>query len=323
MPVSPVSSLNRRQLLKSTAALAGAGAAMAFFPSRECQSEEPKVKGFKYAICNETFEKNDTFEGWPCDKAFAFSAECGYTGVEIAPFTFAKNVTEISAKQRQEIRREAEKSHLEVIGLHWLLAKTTGFYLTTPGADVRRRTADYLGELAEFCADLGGKIMVLGSPKQRNLLPNVTREQAMKYAAEVLAAAVPVLEKTNVSIAIEPLGPDDTNFINTAADGVELANLVNSPRVQLHLDCKAMVNEPTPIPDLIRKFHKECIHFHANDANLQGPGFGKLDFVPIFKALKDVNYRGWVSVEVFDYTPGVQRLVKESIAYMKACEAKV
>jgi sugar phosphate isomerase/epimerase len=315
--------MNRRQLLKNTAKIAGVGAAMAAFPLKMGRSEDANVRGFKYAICNETFEKNDTFEGWPCNKAFAFSAECGYTGVEIAPFTFAKNVTEISAKQRAEIRREAEKAHLEVVGLHWLLAKTTGFYLTTPDADVRQSTAEYLGELAKFCADLGGKIMVLGSPKQRNLLPGVTREQAMTYAAEVLSATVPTLEKTGVSIAIEPLGPDDTDFINTAADGVALARLVNSPRVRLHLDCKAMVNEPTPIPELIRKFHNDFIHFHANDANLQGPGFGKLDFVPIFKALKDVNYRGWVSVEVFDYTPGVERLVKESIAYMKKCEAKI
>jgi len=321
MPASEIPFLNRRQLLKNAVAV-GAGAAVAVLPLRECHGKEANVGGFKYAICNETFEKNDTFEGWPCDKAFAFSAECGYTGVEIAPFTFAKNVAEISAKRRQEIRREAEKAHLEVVGLHWLLAKTTGFYLTSPDADVRRRTAEYLGELAKFCADLGGKIMVLGSPKQRNLLPGVTRDQAMEYAAEVLAATVPTLEKTGVSIAIEPLGPSDTDFVNTAAEGVELMKLVNSPRVQLHLDCKAMVNEPTPIPDLIRQFHKECIHFHANDGNLQGPGFGKLDFVPIFKALKEVNYGGWVSVEVFDYTPGVERLVKESIAYMKKCEAK-
>ena len=122
------------------------------------------------------------------------------------------------------MRRLAEKSGLEVVGLHWLLAKTKGFHLTSPDADVRRKTADYLGELARFCADLGGKIMVLGSPKQRNLAPGMSKAEGMKYAAEVLRAAVPALEKTGVTIALEPLAPADTNFLNTAADGVELMN---------------------------------------------------------------------------------------------------
>ena len=75
----------------------------------------------------------------------------------------------------------------------------------SPDADVRRKTAAYLGELARFCADLGGKVMVFGSPKQRDLLPGVSREDGMKHAAEVIKAALPIFEKTNVTLALEPL----------------------------------------------------------------------------------------------------------------------
>jgi sugar phosphate isomerase/epimerase len=267
---------------------------------------------FRYAICNETFQD------WPFDRSFAFARECGYTGIEIAPFTLATYANDISAQQRADVRRQAESAGLTVVGLHWLLAKTEGFYLTSPDAAVRRKTAGYLSELARLCRDLGGSIMVLGSPKQRSLLPGVTKPQAMKYAADVIAAALPTLADCGVTLALEPLGPAEGDFLLTADEGRELINLVNSPNVRLHLDCKAMASEARPIPEIIRPSRDILAHFHANDPNLQGPGMGNLDMPPIFQALKEIDYRGWVSVEVFDYTPGIERLVKESMANMLA-----
>jgi len=161
--------------------------------------------------------------------------------------------------------------------------------------------------------------MVCGSPDQRNLLPGVSHDEAMRYAADVFQATVPVLEDTGVTLALEPLAPAETDFMRTAADAVRLAEMIGSPQVRLHLDCKAMSSEPTPIPELLRKYADLLVHFHANDPNLQGPGFGDLDFLPILEALGEIDYRGWVSVEVFDYTPGIERLASESIRYMQAC----
>ena len=77
---------------------------------------------------------------------------------------------------------------LETIGLHWLLAKTEGYYLTTPDEAIRKRTGDYLIALAEATRDLGGSLMVLGSPKQRDLLPGVTLDQATEYRRGSLRA---------------------------------------------------------------------------------------------------------------------------------------
>lgn len=307
---------SRRGFLRLTGAAAAASLA---WPQKRVLSAEGGPRPFRprLAICNETFED------WPLEKAFGFSAECGYQGVEIAPFTIAENVRDISAARRQEVRRAAEKAGLEVIGLHWLLAKTKGLHLTSPDADVRRKTGDYLADLARFCADLGGKLLVFGSPQQRNLLPGVTREEAMKRAAEVFRGLLPVLEKTDTLLALEPLSPETTTFLTTAAEGVELVKMVDSPLCRLHLDCRAMSSEPTPIPDLLRAHRAWLVHLHANDPNSQGPGFGKLDFVPIFQALAEIGYTGWVSVEVFDYAPGPERLARESIRYMRECLAKV
>ncbi len=270
----------------------------------------------RYAICNETFHDRSHAAG------FAFAAECGYTGVEVAPFTMAHYVHDITAAQRAEIRDAAKQAGVQIIGLHWLLAKTDGFYLTTPDAAIRKKTGEYLGQLAWLCRELNGTLMVLGSPLQRNLLPGVTLAQAHEYAADTLSYALPALEETGVTIALEPLGPSEGDFLLTAAEGAGLMQRIASPWVRLHLDCKAMSSEPTPIPDILRAQAQHLHHFHANDPNRQGPGFGELKFEPIMQTLDDIGYEGWVSVEVFDYTPGIDRLTRESIEYLKKCEPK-
>ena len=117
------------------------------------------------------------------------------------------------------------------------------------------------------------------------------------------------------------LGPlAETNFMTTAAEGVALIRRIAHPFVKLHLDVKAMSSEGTPVPDIIRANREFLHHFHANDPNKRGPGFGDTDFKPIFQALKDVSYTGWVSVEVFDYTPDPETIARESIRYMRECE---
>ncbi len=271
----------------------------------------------KFAICNETFQD------WPFDKAFAFAHECGYTGIEFAPFTINKNVREILPEQRQQVRQQVESVGLQSIGLHWLLAFTEGYYLTSPDKETRTRTADYLAELARLCHDLGGEVLVLGSPQQRNLLPGISHSQALEYAADVIREAMPVFSELGTMLAVEPLSPQEGDFLLTADSGVELVKLVDSPNCRLHLDVKAMSSEGPPIDQIIRKHAEYMVHFHANDANLRGPGMGDIDFIPILQALHDVDYQGWVSVEVFDYDPGSESLARDSIQYLQNCLDKI
>lgn len=267
----------------------------------------------KFAICNETFHDRSLEAG------FQLARECGYTGIEIAPFTIEKNAFDISPERRRAVRQAAADAGLEVVGLHWLLAQTEGYYLTSPDAAVRGRTVDYLCELSRLCRDLGGGLMVLGSPKQRNLLPGVSHARGIDYAAEVLAATAPALADCGVTLAVEPLGPVEGDFLNTADLAAELIARVASPQVRLHLDVKAMSTEPEPIPAIIRQHAALLAHFHANDPNLLGPGMGDVRYEPIFAALRDVGYDGWVSVEVFDYSPGPEKIARDSLAYMQDC----
>lgn len=271
----------------------------------------------KYAICNETFAD------WPLEKALALAWDTGYTGWEVAPFMLTDDLFAFDQASRKVYRDTVEAAGFEITGLHWLLAKTSGLHLTTEDAAVRGRTSEYLAALADLCADLGGSIMVLGSPQQRNVPEGQTMESAMSNAAEVIRGVVPKLEQRGVQIAIEPLGHEEGNFLNRASDARQLQSMIDSSQVQLHLDVKAMSDESIPIDQIIRDNADAMIHFHANDPNRRGPGMGEVDFEPIFSALQEVDYRGWVSVEVFDYEPGVERLVVESMRNMQAVADKL
>jgi sugar phosphate isomerase/epimerase len=265
----------------------------------------------KFAICQELFEN------WDWERQCRFIAETGYTGIELAPFTLASRISDVSPERRRELRSQAEDHGLVICGLHWLLAKTEGFHLTTNDASIRQATTKYLIELGQACADLGGTVMVFGSPAQRSLQPGVSRAQAFENAADVFRKALPAFADRGVKIVMEPLTTRETDFVNTCAEAVELIDLVGHPNIVLHQDVKAMLSESTPIPELIARYASITGHFHVNDDNLLGPGMGRTDYHPIVKALLDTGYSGWVSVEVFDYKPGAEYIAKTSIEYMR------
>ncbi len=262
------------------------------------------------------------FEGWEIPRSFQFISKIGYDGVEIAPFTIAKSLKDISSKRRKEIRDLAEGYGLEVVGLHWLLAQTSGLHINHPEKRVRQRTMEYLIELINFCGDIGGSIMVIGSPKQRNLLPNLSNDDAWGFAKEVFQGVLPQAEKREVTLCLEPLSRDETDFINTSEEALRIVKELSSPNFGLILDVKAMSREKIPIPRIIEGSQGFLRHFHANDANRRGPGFGSTDFHPIIGALQKIGYEGYISVEVFDSSPNPEKVASESLGYLRSCLKK-
>ena len=265
----------------------------------------------KFAICNEIYQ------GWAPEAAMVHAAQAGYDAIEIAPFTIANHVTEISAHRRQKLREAAARNNLAICGIHWVLVQTEGMYLNHPDEAVRARTAKYLCDLVDFCADLGGRVIVVGSPKQRNILPGVSPTQAWEWAARTFRDAVQRAEDRCVTLCIEPLAPSETDFINTANVAHLFAEQFHSGSFKIILDVKAMCSEAKPIPQIIRESKGRFAHFHANDKNLKGPGFGDVDFIPIAAALKETRYEGYVSVEVFKFEEGPEVIATGSLDYLK------
>jgi sugar phosphate isomerase/epimerase len=271
----------------------------------------------KFAICNEIFQ------GWKLDDAMACAAKFGYEAIELAPFTIAPLVTDISPADRVRIRESAKRAGIGICGLHWVLVQTPGMYLTHSDAAIRRRTSGYFCELVDFCADVGGKTIVIGSPKQRNVLPGFKFADALGWAAETLRDSVQRARERDVVLCLEPLSPAETDFINTAAEAIQFTGQFHSRHFQIILDVKAMCSEPQPIPQIIAESSPHFAHFHANDKNLKGPGFGDVDFKPIAAALHKAGYDDHVSVEVFKFDEGPEIIASKSIEYLRRSFAEV
>ncbi len=265
----------------------------------------------KFSICNELFE------GWTIEEVFRAAAELGYDGVEIAPFTLADSVDEIPDLRRREIVRAAESSGVEIVGLHWLLVKPQGLYLNHPDKAVRERTRDYLDSLIRFCGDLGGRVLIFGSPKQRSVYRGLTYEQAWQYARETFAHCAETAEDSGVYLCIEALSPSETDFINTVTEALRMVRDVDKPHFRTMLDIKAISSDGGPLPEIIEEAGEMAMHVHANETDGRGPGTGDTDFRAVGAALRKIGYGGYVSVEVFDFKPDPITIARESLAHLR------
>ncbi|WP_395094941.1 sugar phosphate isomerase/epimerase family protein [Armatimonas sp.] len=273
----------------------------------------------KFAICNETFAPLNAPDPWRWERTCAFLAKTGYDGVELAPFTFASDIRDVSASQRAEIKRIAADSGLEIVGLHWLLVSPPGLHLHTTDGVLRQKTLDYLKALVDFAGDVGAPVLVLGSPKARTI-ENGDEAGAWQRMAETLAALTESLTACHAVLCPEALPGPEADFLLTQADAWKMVAAVNHPAIRMMLDVKSMCSEGPDAPAaLCHEFGARTVHVHANDSNRRGPGFGDTDFKPLAVALKETRFSGYVSVEVFDYSPDPETIARESLRYLREC----
>jgi len=261
----------------------------------------------KFAICNETYQ------GWSWEKTCNAVAETGYNGIELAPFTLADDVKDLSQSTRKQVRSAAVQAGLDIVGLHWLLVSPKGLHLTGPDSEIRDKTIHYLCDLADLASDLEAPFMIFGSPNQRNLMEGVTREECRSRAMEGARKVGQHAQGRGVTLCMEALPFPEANFLTTLQEVREFVEEVDHPHVRMMMDVKSASSENQPLQDLYQR-HKSFIqHIHANDANRRGPGFGDTDFVPLIKTLLDHDYQAAVSVEVFDYSPDPETIARISL----------
>ena len=248
----------------------------------------------------------------------AFAAALGYQGLEIAPFTLAETPLSLTPTQRVGIRRAASDAGIAVSGLHWLLRQPTGLSITSLDAGVRQRSIALMHQQIDLCADLGGSVLVHGSPAQRRL-DGMDPRLGRQHAADAFAAIAEHAHAAGVIYCIEALAPPEADNITTIAQAVEIVQTIDCPAVRTMLDCCAAARAETEsIPALLARWLPSgwLAHIQVNDANLRGPGQGALQFADIFRPVRQYDYRGWVAVEPFDYQPDGPACAARAIGYI-------
>jgi D-psicose/D-tagatose/L-ribulose 3-epimerase len=258
--------------------------------------------------------------------ALDFPAQCalakglGYHGLEIAPFTLSEEPHRLPHDRRTELRRIAEDAGIAITGLHWLLLVPEGLSITSDHYGERMRAIEVMRGLIELCADLGGKILVHGSPGARQIAQGQSADAALAHASECFAAIAEDAEQAGVTYCIEPLAKSETPLINTVEEAAKIVRAIDSPAVRTMIDtCAAGQAETQPIADLIDRWLPggQVAHIHLNDPNRRAPGQGELRFGPVLAALQRQRYDGIASVEPFVYEPDGPTGAARAIGYLK------
>lgn len=272
---------------------------------------------FKYSICNEIFEK------WDFGKSCKAMREAGFTGIEIAPFTLADHVDEVTPARRREMRDIMRSEGITFAGLHWLLITPKWLQICTADRAIREKSWEYFLKLIDLCGDLGEKgIMVLGSPKQRGSQGN-TPAEAVQRLKEGLARVAPHAAKRGATIALEALAKKDTDVVNTVDEAARIVGQIKHPAIETMFDFHNTPDETEPLERIVERHYSHIRHIHVNEMDGRYPGTGNFDFRPVFEVLARRRYPYWVSLEVFDFKPGPVEIARASMEYFRKLETRL
>ena len=282
----------------------------------------------KFAVCNELFGSMDLATAAEiCKKA-------GYDGIEFTPFTVFGSFSPAEVQAGIiKIKKALKDNALSFTGFHWLLADAPGgttlssgggvqtMSISSPDKLLRETAIQRLKLLLNAAGELGGGFLVLGSPKQRGSSAGQSSSNAAERFKESLCSLADYAVNCNSSILIEALDHSQCDVINTMEQAQELVAAVSSPGIAGMFDFHNCGDETENWDILIRKYAALIKYVHINEWDGGPPGSGSSDFVPAFSALREIGYRGWISMEIFIQPEDPFKVIADALAYMKRLAA--
>jgi sugar phosphate isomerase/epimerase len=225
------------------------------------------------------------------EEGLAAASELGFAAVEL------------SLRSPDDVEPDALRSTL---GAHHLAlsAIATGqawlvdsLCLAAPDPAVRSAAAGRLVGAIELAAEFGARVIVGGI---RGRLVGTPAEQASQRAGavEAIGECARRAAQLGVRLLIEPINRYETNFVNTAAEGLALLAEVGEPSVQLLLDTFHMNIEEQSLAGAVSSVGERLGYVHIADSNRRAPGEGHVDFAAVLAALEEIDYGGMLVAEI-------------------------
>ncbi|MBF0517052.1 MAG: sugar phosphate isomerase/epimerase [Nitrospirae bacterium] len=240
-------------------------------------------------------------------------------GIELAASMIWDEPVDTSARDRIEVRRMIQDSGLRVTGLQALLFTRRKLTVFGQGHG-RRLTIEYLTRMMDLCRDLGGEVLVFGSPANRRIDEGLNPMEALASAVDFFSELGTLAGQRGVFFCIEPLGKTETNFINTVMEADELINNAGYPAgLGLHIDIKALIDEGEVDAPYITEAFTRAKHVHVNDPGLMPPG--SMGFERIHKLVSEQirasGYSRYMSIEMRRQEPDPEAAIRQAVKFVR------
>jgi len=266
----------------------------------------------KYAVSNIALPAYDHADD------FGVLADIGLSGLEVAPSRVWRDTWHgVTAVEVNDYRRRAERAGLRIVGLHSLLFDQPDLALFGD-TETRHRTLDYMTHLSAVCRDLGGRTLIWGAGRKRGALAS---EDAVLQTVTFFHDLHPRISDHGTCFCLEPLGPEDTDFVNSVHESVRIVQITKRPSLGVQIDAKALAQNAEANEETFRAAKPHLVHYHANE-----PGFGSIgssgtvDHAKMGDFLAAIGYDGFVSIEqrMLNNTDPLAD-IRSSLEYVKEC----
>jgi sugar phosphate isomerase/epimerase len=169
--------------------------------------------------------------------------------------------------------------------------------VTGPDLDVDQQMA-YVRKAFARLARIGTTIVVFGSGAARRVPDWFPKDRAFQQLVEFGRRIAPEARARGITIAVEPLRPQETNIINSAGEGLALVNAIGDPAFQLMVDFYHLASVKEDAAVIVRaRDHIRHLHMANPDGRVFPRAWGEYDYAPFFAALKTIGYDKRISVE--------------------------
>lgn len=219
----------------------------------------------------------------------------GFTGLEVAPSRqWNETWRGLTISDVTSYRREIEAAGLSCAGLHSLFYDHPHLGLFRD-PESRKESLEFLVHLSGVCRDLGGRTLIWGGGRNRGDVPLVN---AVTESINFLGEYVTRTEDHGTCLCFEPLGPNDSDFINSVHDSIHIAETVNHPAVRVQVDAKALMQNNEMNAETLDAARPLLVHAHTNEPDLGILGAsGQIDHHTFGELLRSSEYNGYVSLE--------------------------